>query len=307
MKVAVTGASGFVGKAVVDALARAGHHPVAIVRAASSARGEIRTSGDLLAADFAPLFEGCDAVVNCAARVHVTAREDPATAERAFDAMNAELPVRMASAAKKGGVRRFVQLSSVAAISSISPANTMIDDDSAAQPESPYGRAKRAADEALAAMSDNSMTIVSLRPPAIYGPGVGTFFAMLMRAAKLGLPLPVANIDNRRSFAFVDNIADAVVRATEGSATGAYILTDSPPLSTADLYRRLLTLYGHRNRVWNWPAPLIATTARLLLRSRAQSFIGDAAYDGGRFAETFGWQPPTPMDEALAQTVAGHR
>ena len=307
MKVAVTGASGFVGKAVVDALARAGHQPIAIVRAASSARGETRTSGDLLAADFAPLFEGCDAVVNCAARVHVTAREDPATAERAFDAMNAELPVRMASAAKKGGVRRFVQLSSVAAISSISPANTMIDDDSAAQPESPYGRAKRAADEALAAMSDNSMTIVSLRPPAIYGPGVGAFFAMLMRAAKLGLPLPVANIDNRRSFAFVDNIADAVVRATEGSATGAYILTDSPPLSTADLYRRLLTLYGHRNRVWNWPAPLIATTARLLLRSRAQSFIGDAAYDGGRFAETFGWQPPTPMDEALAQTVAGHR
>lgn len=307
MKVAVTGASGFVGKVVLEALTRAGHHPVAIVRAASSARGEIRTSGDLLAADFAPLFEGCDAVVNCAARVHVTAREDPATAERAFDAMNAELPVRMASAAKKGGVRRFVQLSSVAAISSISPANNRIGDDSAAQPESPYGRAKRAADEALAAMSDNSMTIVSLRPPAIYGPGVGAFFAMLMRAAKLGLPVPVANIDNRRSFAFVDNVADAVVRATEGSATGAYILTDSAPLSTADLYRRLLTLYGHGNRVWNWPAPIIATAAKLLLRSRAQSFIGDAAYDGGRFAETFGWQPPTPMDEALAQTVAGHR
>lgn len=307
MRVAVTGASGFVGKAVVDALARAGHHPVAIVRAASSARGEIRTSGDLLAADFAPLFEGCDAVVNCAARVHVTTREDPATAERAFHAMNAELPVRMASAAKKGGVRRFVQLSSVAAISSISPANTTIDDDSAAQPDAPYGRAKRAADEALAAKNDDAMTIVSLRPPAIYGCGVGAFFAVLMRAAKVGVPLPIGRIENRRSFAFVDNVAGAVVAAVQHSATGAFILTDSPPIATADLYRRLLTLYGHSDRVWNWPAPVIATAAKLLLRSRAQSFIGDAAYDGGRFVETFGWQPPTGMDQALAQTVAGHR
>lgn len=307
MRVAVTGASGFVGKAVVAALARTGHHPIAIVRKAptESADAETRISEDLLTADFAALFQGCDAVVNCAARVHVMQREDPATAERAFNAMNADLPVRMATAAKKGGVRRFVQLSSVAAISSISPTGTPIGDDRLAQPESPYGRAKRAADDGLAATSDEAMTIASLRPPAIYGPGVGVFFAMLMRAAKLGLPLPIASIDNRRSFAFVDNIADAVVRTIEGTATGAYILTDSAPISTADLYRRLLTLYGHGNRVWNWPAPIIATTAKLLLRSRAQSFIGDAAYDGSRFAATFGWQPPTSMDEALALTVAG--
>ena len=130
-----------------------------------------------------------------------------------------------------------------------------------------------------------------------------------------------AAINGRGEFFSADNpkqVYDAFqsvlarISARSGSVgnvatSAAYILTDSPPLSTADLYRRLLTLYGHRNRVWNWPAPLIATTARLLLRSRAQSFIGDAAYDGGRFAETFGWQPPTPMDEALAQTVAGHR
>lgn len=296
MKVAVTGASGFVGKAVVDALKRAGHQPVAITR---------RESGDLLTADFVTLFEGCDAVVNCAARVHVTKREDPATAERAYHTMNAELPLRMASAAKQCGVRRFVQLGSVAAMSSISPTGTPIGDDNPARPESPYGRAKRAADEALAAMNDDAMSTISLRPPAIYGPGVGAFFAMLMRAAKLGLPLPVGRIDNRRSFAFVDNVADAVVRATESTATGAYILTDSAPISTADLYRRLLALYGHGNRVWNWSAPLIATPAKLLLRSRAQSFIGDAAYDGSRFAETFGWQPPTGMDEALALTVTG--
>jgi nucleoside-diphosphate-sugar epimerase len=298
VKVAVTGASGFVGRAVVEALARTGHHPVAITRG---------QSGDLLAADLAPLFEGCDAVVNCAARVHVMQREDPITAERAFHAMNAELPVRMATVAKACGVRRFVQLSSVAAISSISPGHASISDNSSAQPESPYGRAKRAADEALATMSDDAMTTVSLRPPAIYGPGVGAFFAMLMRAAKLGLPLPVGHIHNGRSFAFVDNIADAAVAAVQHSATGPHIVTDSPPISTADLYRRLLTLYGHGDRVWNWPAPIIATAAKLLLRSRAQSFIGSAAYDGSRFAETFGWQPPTSMDEALALTVTGHR
>jgi nucleoside-diphosphate-sugar epimerase len=239
--------------------------------------------------------------------VHVMQKEDPATAEAAFQAMNAELPVRMAEAAKRAGVRRFVQLSSVAAISSMSTPGQPIGDDRSDRPESPYGRSKRAADEALAAMSDDAMTTASLRPPAIYGPGVGAFLAMLMRAAKLGVPLPIAGIDNRRSFAFVDNIADAAVRAVEGTATGSYILTDSPPISTADLYRRLLVLYGHSNRVWNWPAPIIATTAKLLLRSRAQSFIGDAAYDGSRFAETFGWQPPTSMDEALARTVAEHR
>lgn len=305
MKVALTGASGFLGRAVAARLAAAGHHVRALTRDGAPVPGaaEAVACGDLLAADHAALLAGCDAVVNCAARVHVLKREAPEAAEAAYRAMNRDLPLRLAEAARAAGVRRFVQLSSLAAVASATAPGEVLTDTSPPRPATPYGRAKLEADAALGAMSDAAFSIACLRPPVIHGPGAGAWFGMLAKAAQLGLPLPVGGIANARSFAFVGNMADAVRAALEGDAAGAFLVTDSAPLSTADLYRRLLALHGHGNRAWRWPAPLIELPARLLLGARAGSLLGNAAASRERFAATFGWMPPIPMDEALALTV----
>ncbi|MDP4540590.1 NAD-dependent epimerase/dehydratase family protein [Qipengyuania sp. DY56-A-20] len=308
--VAVTGAAGFVGQAVVASLAEKGFCVRAIVRSGhANVLGSEQTigAGNLLEAELEPLFAGCDAVVNCAARVHVLDKEAPQVAEAAYMKVNYELAIAMADAASRVGARRFVQLSSVAALTSTTTTNELVDDTTPPQPALPYGRSKLAADQALENMRSPAFSTVSLRPPAVYGPGVGAWFALLARAARVGVPLPIGRFENSRSFIFVGNLTDAIAAALAGDATGPLIVTDSPPISTADLYRKLLNLSGYNDRVLNAPRPLVAAGAKLVLGNRWSSFLGSAAYRGDRFSSLFNWRAPFPMDKGLALTMAHAR
>ncbi len=307
MRVAVFGAAGFLGRAVVARLKRDDIRVRAITRVGDRVdrADENVASGDLLTAPLPPLVEGCDAVINCAARVHVLRREDPAAADAAFAAMNTDFAVRLGQAAKAATVRRFVQLSSVAAIGSVTPAGTTADDAITPRPDTAYGRSKLAADQALQRLNSEQFVVVSLRPPTIHGPAVGALFARLDRAARYGVPLPLAGIDNRRSIAFVDNIADAVACAARFGPAGSYLVSDSEPLSSAALYRMLLRLHGHGDRAFALPKAIVWAAARMILRKRATSLLGSCAIDGGRFATAFGWQPVIPLDLALSRTISG--
>lgn len=307
MRILVTGASGFLGRAIVAAGADAGHNMIAASRSGEAVPGaaEVQASGDLLTDALALDLREVEVVVNCAARVHVMEREEPAAAKTAFRAMNTELPLRLAKAARKAGVARFIQISSVAALASRTAPGETVSDSSTPVPSTPYGRAKLAADEALAELAGDGFSTISLRPPAIYGPGVGAWFAMLARAARAGVPLPLGAIRNRRSFAFVGNVADAVVASLEPVRSGAFIVADSLPISTGALYSKLSKAAGHGERVWSLPEPMLRWAARMMLGDRVESLLGDAAFDGSGFAREFDWAPRVEMDEALRLTMRG--
>ncbi len=303
--IAVTGSAGFLGRAVCAELAQNGHRVRGINRCGtrSSLVEETVTVGDLGTADLDAVVSGCDAVVNCAARVHITRREAADQATRRYTADNVALPVRLARAAKDRGVARFVQISSVAAVASSSRPGETVTDDTAPRPASPYGVSKLVADNALLALPDDNFAVLSLRPPAIYGPGVGAWFALLNRFARRGVPLPLARIANRRSFAFVGNIASAAAAALERGDSGAYIVTDSAPVSSHDLYSRLLRLHGHGLRSFGFPETPTRLAARIMLGNRSDSLLANAAFDGARFAETLDWHPPVDFDTGLRRTI----
>ena len=303
--VAVTGANGFVGRAVTTALAREGWNVRALVRSVVAVpnAGQVRSVGNLMEADLERALEGCDAVVNCAARVHVTGRENPAIARSAYDRMNYRFAVELAEAARLAGASRYVQLSSVAAVTATTAPGEVCRDDTTPAPTTLYGQSKLAADLALRTLDGDEFSTVSLRPPAVYGPGVGAFFARLIKAARMGIPLPIGSIRNARSFIFSDNLADAVAAAVGTHETGSFIVTDSEPVSTAWLYRALLSLAGRPDRVWSWPAAPVRVLARTALQGRATSLLGNAAYDGSRFTAAFGWKPETGMADGLRATM----
>lgn len=304
--VLVTGATGFVGRATVDMLTRCGAAVRAVSRRPVDVRGAASTAHvtDLMNADLARLVEGAWGIVNCAARVHRRwERRRDAEAEHAR--ANAEFPLRLAEAAARAGAEHFVQISSLAAVASASAPGETIDDSTAPNPVTPYGRSKLAADLGLLALPPSQMTITCLRPPALLGAEAPGWAPLLARAARAGVPLPLGAVENRRSFMNVTNLAEAIATALSRGPTGAYLVSDSAPVSTADLYAMMSEAVGRRATIWARPPEALAAIGRLALGSRVDSLIGNCACDGARFAGLSGWSPGASLRQGIAALMQG--
>lgn len=295
--VALVGASGFLGQAVARELAARGT-PARLI-------GRSRDNGAAAAAlALEQALAGCSVVINCAGRAHVSDKESPDLASARFHAVNRDLAEELGQAARAAGAARFVHVSSVAALASASAPGTVIGDTATPAPSNLYGQSKLAGDGRVLALATAGFHPIVLRPPAIYGPGAKGWFPAFLRAARAGVPLPLASVANRRSFAFVGNVASAIVHAGLSSkATGAFILTDSPPMSTAEFYALALHAAGRPRRVFPFPPAMLTPLVRLALGERTDSLLGDAAFDGSGFETATGWTPPWSPTDSMRQTV----
>ena len=222
MKVAVTGASGFVGRALCRQL---GADAVPITREGG-------------------LPPSCDAVVHLAAIAHRHASREE------LEDVNVRLAERVARQAAANGAR-FLFLSSVKVHGEASAAP--LTEGSPIAPGDAYGESKARAEDALRSIHGLNLTV--LRPPLVYGPGVKANFLALMRAVDRGWPMPLASIRNRRSFISVDNLADAIIRSL--GAAGTYLVSDGPAVSTPQLCRDLGEALGKRARLFPFPPALL--------------------------------------------------
>ena len=286
MRVVVTGAAGFIGRAVVPVLRARGHEVVAAGRS---------VTGDLAAAvDWPAHLSGADAVVHLAAHAH--ARDIDAAR---LQAVNVDAPLALGKAAAAAGVS-MLMLSSVKVLGE-ETRERPFNDASPTAPQDPYGCAKAAAESALRAVPGLRLTI--LRPPLVYGAGVKANFLALLRAIAHGWPLPLAGIANRRSLIFAGNLADAAARCLESpqAAGKTYGVSDGAPLSTPELCRAIGSALGRPARLFACPPALLelAPPARKLTRSLV---IDDAA-----IRRELGWLAPYSLEDGLRLTAAWFR
>jgi UDP-glucose 4-epimerase len=209
MKVAVTGAGGFVGRAVVARLGEAGLPTIAISRA-PSANAVVDTrrlpSPDAPEPEFAATLDGITHVVHGAGLTNAA----PDTPEQEYLAANAELTARLASTARSAGVQRFILLSSIRAVVGASFDGT-IGEATPPAPTDAYGRSKLAAEQAAAAaFADQPERLTILRLAPVYGVGMGGNLARLLRLADTGLPLPFGGFSATRTLVAVEAVADLV-------------------------------------------------------------------------------------------------
>lgn len=309
MRVLVTGANGFVGRALVPLLAERGHQVRAAVRSAGpTLRGAAETVaiGDIgSGTDWTRALDGIDAVTHLAARVHVMTdtASDPLAA---FRAVNTAGTARLAESAAAAGVKRLVFLSSVKALVDESQPDPL-DEATVPNPHSPYGVSKREAEQALAGIAARTgLEVAVIRPPLVYGPGVGGNFRSLLKLVAKGLPLPFGGLDNRRSLIFVGNLADAVILClTHPDAPGGrFLVQDGQPLSTADLVRAIGAALGRPARLIPVPTGLLALGARLAGRQAVYDRIaGSLAVDDRSIRQTLGWAPPSDFASGLRATA----
>lgn len=308
MKILLTGASGFVGRATETALLAAGHGVRRVVRqpgASDDSAFRIETISGCT--DWCDAFDGVHAVIHLAARVHQM-RDSAADPLAAFRAVNVAGSERLARAAAAASVRRFVYVSSVKAVAESSPDGQMLDEDCVTLPLDPYGVSKLEAEQALHRVArETGLELVIVRPPLVYGRGVGANFRALIRAVARGVPLPLACVDNRRSLVSVDNLADALrICAEHPAAAGrTYFVTDGEDVSSAELVRRIGRALGRPVRLLPVPVQWLRVGAALAGRpTPIQRLVDSLSLDSGRIRRELGWQPPQSMDQALATMVA---
>ena len=259
MKVAVTGASGFIGRTLVTTLQAAGHEPAA----------------DL---------HGADALVHLAAIAHRRGVD-----ERELRRVNVGLAADAGRAAAAAGVP-MIFMSSVKVHGETSEAP--LRESSPLAPPDAYARSKVEAEESLRSIEGLQLTV--LRPPLVYGPAVKANFLALLRAVALGLPLPLAGINNRRSLIYVGNLCDAVVSCLKISGK-TYLVSDGSAVSTPQLCTALGKALGRPARLFRFP----------MIPSRA--LAGSLEIDDSLIREDLGWKPPYSFEEGLRLTAAWYR
>ena len=297
-RVLVTGAGGFVGRALGRDLAGAGFEVVA------AGRDLVTVGPDT---DWREALEGIDAIAHLAAPAHVSGHDAD---ERVFRRVNVGGTRRLAEAAVDAGIGRFLFLSTVKVMGESSGDGCFRDDDEPA-PADAYARSKRDAELALAEVARGTpLEPVVLRPPLVYGPGVRANFLALMRLVASGAPLPLGSVRNRRSLIYLDNLTAAAVACLghPAAAGRTYFVRDGEDVSTPGLVRALAAALGSRARLW--PAPTGALRLLGLLTGRAGTvarLLDSLAVDDSRIRGELQWRPRFALEQGLAETAAWFR
>jgi len=305
MKVLVSGAAGFVGRALCDQLTVAGHVLVPTVRRTSGLKDE-RVLGEIGAStDWQTALEGCDAVVHLAARVHVM--DDTTQNSLAlYRATNTEGTLNLARQAVEAGVKRFVFISTIK-VNGEGRATPYRETDAAA-PEDAYAISKWEAEQGLQRIAqETGLEVAILRPPLAYGPGVKANFLRLMRMVEHGFPLPLGAIHNRRSLLYLGNFVDAIRLCVEHPAAAGqtFLLDDGVPVSTPELIRALARAMGRSTHLLAVPVGVLELAGALLgKRAAVARLTGSLFVDSTAIRSRLGWVPPYTLQQGLAATVA---
>lgn len=302
----LTGASGFVGKSVLNAALQRGLAIRPVYRSLASSRGQngaVLVSGLDGPADWPQALEGVDVVIHLAARAHIL-REDALDPLEEYRRVNVKGTLNLARQAAAAGVRRFVFISSIKVNGEATAIGQPFTPDDTPAPEDWYGLSKSEAETFLRQLAhETGMEVTIIRPPLIYGPGVKGNFASLVSWVSRGLPLPLDGvIHNRRSLVGVGNLVDLILLCTHHpkAANQIFLVSDGDDLSTGELLRRIGKVLGRPPRLFWVPAGLISLIAALLgKRLIAQRLLGSLQVDIHKTYELLNWKPPISVDEGL--------
>jgi UDP-glucose 4-epimerase len=301
MRVLVTGASGFVGRALTAALAG----PDMPVRAAARQPAEVPSAAhvepvylpDLTSEiDWQPLLRDVDAVVHLAGIAHA----GPGIDESLYDRVNRAATETLAAACAGKSIH-LVFVSSIRAQTGPVAGHILTEADTP-NPTDAYGRSKLAAEEAVR-QSGAAFTI--LRPVVMYGPGVKGNVATLLRLANTPLPLPLASLDKQRSLLAVDNLIEAVRHALAQPATRGEtcIVADDDPISLAEMIAILRVAQGRKPRLFSLPPSFFSTPLTLAGRRDVWDRIGGSLVVTAAKLRGTGWQPLVNTREGLRATA----
>jgi nucleoside-diphosphate-sugar epimerase len=300
--VLITGASGFIGKALCKALLQDGWSVYGTTRSHAELPPNIQRVDWGGKKSELVYFPKVDVVVHLAARTRAT-RKQLTYSEKLFQVDNVEMTNQIALWALRNGVSRFVFMSTIKVHGEASPKNESFGEDDELAPADEYAISKRDAEAVLRNVCRGaSMDYVIIRPSIVYGPGVEGNFRHLVRLVKSGLPIPFGNIQNERSYIALDNIVSFTkICITHPTASNQiFLVSDGCPYSTTDLIIKIAKAYGVRSRIFSLPLGLLFGLGYFFGQAeKINRIFGSLVINDSRARELLDWKPVVTLDEQL--------
>jgi len=297
MRVAITGASGFLGRYLGQYLDQHGKQSIGLLRnPESDFPYDYRLIGpDADATAYEDSFNDCDAVVHLAAQAHVSPGSSESDRARVVKT-NVDLVETVLRSAIKARAKKFIFISSVKVYGETTGVQPFRHD-STHRPVDLYGRSKHEAENRIRALTrDTDLKPTIIQPPLIYGYGVKGNLKTLLKAMQSGIPLPFASIDNRRDIVGLPVICDLIDTCLDSARADhqTFLVSDNQTRSTADIIRLLGRIHRVRAKMFAIPVPLLKIMFRIPgLNSAGDRLLGDLRIDISHTMNQLDWHPIT--------------
>ena len=313
-RVLVTGASGFIGEPLVQILLK----KVYLIRSTSRVLTKGSESDSVEhysfdlgddSPDYKKLLAGVDVVIHLAARVHALHESEDKLSD--YSKINTIGTERLANAAAKNDVKRFIFLSSIKVNGERNIADEKgkilaFNESDDPRPQGAYAKSKLEAEDAIRKICHESkMDFVILRPTLIYGPDVRANFLSLLDVVNNNYPLPLASVKNKRSLLYVGNLVHVISLCVNCSevANQTYLISDTD-VSVPELVRKIASLLGKRALLFPFPVKYLKILGSLIgKRSMIDRLADSLIVDHGSLCKDVKWEPPYSLDEGLQATV----
>jgi nucleoside-diphosphate-sugar epimerase len=309
--IGVTGANGFVGKALVSRLVHDGTPVTAFARDPDtilcSAGMNIREFPDLdRRSDFSDVTRDIDVLIHCAARVHVM-NDSSADPLSVFLNANFEATVNLARSAAKAGVARFIFISSIKVNGDATKAGEPFTEQCPPTTQDPYGISKYRAEKELMKIAEQTgMEVVIIRPVLVYGPGVKGNMSRLIKLVRKKWPLPFGSVDNKRSMIGITNLVDLIIICLDhpSARNQIFLASDGNDRSLSQILRCLSDVSDSRSMTFRFPARVLKYFLYCIgKRDIADRLLGSLQVDISKAKKELGWIPKMKVDDELRQCM----
>ncbi|WP_243369296.1 NAD-dependent epimerase/dehydratase family protein [Microvirga solisilvae] len=296
--IALTGSTGFIGRHILSELPKRGYRVRVLLRrpsevpegASSAVIGDIASPHNMAAA-----LRDVDMVIHSAGLAHAMSGKP----EDDYRSINTEATIKLAQAAERAGVKRFVFLSSIRAQSGPS-AQGVLNEEMEPHPTDAYGRSKLEAEKGLGELG---LDWAALRPVLVYGPGVKGNMAALLKLAQSPWPLPLGGLKAKRSLLSLDNLTaalDTLLKA-QGSLRRPFIAADPEPMTVPEIIAALRKGFGRGPGLIPVPPFALGAAAAMMGKAEVYERLSGSLVASPAALKGLGWQAVNETRDGLAR------
>ncbi|MPW36270.1 NAD-dependent epimerase/dehydratase family protein [Vibrio sp. B1Z05] len=306
-KILVTGATGFIGSALLTKLSRENVVVFGRSKPYDCDSDNFHKGNISPATDFHCALKNVSTVIHCAGRAHILDElsSDPLSDYRSINTYGT---LNLAKQASKFGVERFIFISSSRVNGESTPSHISFTPDDEFSPNDPFSISKKEAELGLMKISrETGMEIVIIRPPLVYGPGVKANFLSMLKLVNTGFPLPVgAVVRNKRSLVYIENLVDLILICIKhpNAKNQIFLVSDDDDISTFTLLSDIANTLEVPKRFIYIPVPWLRFVLKLIGKSNiAIHLCSSLELDISKTKSLLDWNPPYSRIEGLKKTV----